>query len=944
MHRIKENALFLIDGSYILYRSYYGLRPLYTSDGTPTQATYGFCRTIKKLIDEFNPNQFVLVWDSRGKTFRSDVYEEYKATRQAPPSDLFIQKEQIQEFADAIGLFQISKTGYEADDLIASLVKQNKKGQSIIVGPDKDLFQLIKDKDVMVYDSFNDKLTDEDDFKNGRGFGPEKLRFYHSLLGDASDNIPGVKGIGKKGAENLVKEFDSLQDLYENLDKVKTDRLRNILQDGEEKALLSYKLFGLEAERLDLKKSDLKFDKNDWVNAAPIFKKLEFKSLLGGLEKTFGEKKVGQLLGEEKPKRKETQETIKFGTETKTTKDDWVCKVIETQEDLKDLISKIKKEKEFAFDTETEGLRPLQDGLLAISIAFSKKKSYYLPFVFQNGVKEKNASIFDVPTVCRPVLDKVEALKLLKPIFEDSRIKKIAHNAKFDLLSLVNDNIQVAGVEFDTLIAANLLREGDWQKINLKFLSQYYLDEKMTTFKDLLGKKYKSFGDVPLKEAAEYAAYDALQTYKLKFIFQRGLDKEKDLKKIFEKIEMPLMFVLIDMEKIGIKIDVDILKDLSKKVKAKLKTIHDKIIFDIENKNISKEVEEFNVNSPKQVEALLFDVLNLPVVKKSGKGKRSTDQEVLKELSEKHPIPGLILKYRELFKLLNTYIDPLQKDLSPRDGRIHTSFSQTMVATGRLSSSRPNLQNIPATPGYGVQIRSAFVAPRGRMFLSADYSQMELRVLAHMTKDENLIKAFNNDIDIHTQTASQLFDVSIKDVIHEQRQIGKRINFSIIYGLTPYGLSKDLGIKPSEAKEYIEKYFEQYPKVAKWIETTIKEAEGKGYVETWLARRRHLSGLKEKNRLLYEAAKRMATNTPIQGTSAEIMKLAMIDLYRVFETKKIDAKIVLQIHDELLIEYDSKKQQIVEEIVKKCLENVVKWEIPFKVSMRTGKNWGSITK
>ncbi len=962
MHRIKENALFLIDGSYILYRSYYGLRPLYTSDGTPTQAIYGFCRAIKTLIDKFDPKNLVLVWDSKGKTFRSEVYEQYKATRQVPPSDLFIQKDQIQEFAKLIGLFQVSKTGYEADDLIASLVEQNKKGQSIIVGPDKDLYQLITDEDVMIYDSFNDKMTDESDFRKERGFGPEKLRFYHSLLGDASDNIPGVKGIGKKGAEELVKKFDSLQDLYENLDKVKTERMRNALIENKDNALLSHKLFGLEAYKLDLKKSDLKFNKNNWINAAPIFRKLEFKRLLKDLEKSFGlgslafqliekgeDKKQEQEKIEVKKPRievssqiKEMQETIDFDNKTKMTKDDWTCKIITSQEDLKDLILKLKKEKEFAFDTETEGLKPLQHAVLGLSISFDKKKSYYLPFVYLNGNKEENKNIFAQE---KPVLDKGQTLKLLKPIFEDPKIKKIAQNAKFDCLSLVDDDIEVKGLNFDTLIAASLLREGDWQKINLKALSLRYLNEKMTTFKDLLGKKYKTFADIPLKEAAEYASHDSLQTYKLKFILSKDLDKQKRLKNIFEKLEMPLSFVLIDMEKTGIAIDLDILKELSKKVRSRLNSMHDKIIEAIKsNIDSNKFKEEFNLNSSKQVEYLLFDVLQLPVIKKSGKGQRSTDQEVLSKLGEQHPIPNLILKYRELFKLLNTYIDPLQKDVNPKTKRIHTSFSQTMVVTGRLSSSNPNLQNIPATPGYGMEIRSAFVAPKGRSFLSADYSQMELRVLAHMSKDKNLCDAFKNDIDIHTQTSAQLFNVPVDKVTNEQRQVGKRINFSIIYGLTPYGLSKDLNIKPSDAKEYIDKYFEQYPKVAQWIEKTVKEAKKNGYVETWMGRKRYLPGLMEKNRMLYEAAKRMATNSPVQGTSAEIIKLAMIELHRAFETKKIDAKIVLQIHDELLIEYDSKKQQIVEKMVKECLENVVKWEIPFKVTIRTGNNWQQVSK
>ncbi|MFH1644584.1 MAG: DNA polymerase I [bacterium] len=566
-----------------------------------------------------------------------------------------------------------------------------------------------------------------------------------------------------------------------------------------------------------------------------------------------------------------------------------------------------------------------------------------MPFTYTNGAKEKNAEIFEVKEEV-VILDKEKTLEKLKSIFKNSNIKKILHHAKFDLLALSTESIEVDGVVFDTLLAANLLRwEEEWQKISLKSLSVRYLNERMTTYKELLGKKYKTFDAVPLKEAAEYAAHDALQTFKLESILSKDLDKDKKLKDIFEKIELPLMFVLFDMEKTGIKVDVEVLKELSKKVERKLKTIHEKITEAI--KYGSKDYkEDFNVNSPQQVEKLLFDDLKLPVIKKSSKGHRSTDQEVLEKLSEHHPIPVLILHYRELFKLLNTYIDPLQKMINPKTGRVHTSFSQTMVATGRLSSSEPNLQNIPATKGYGMQIRSAFVAPRGREFLSADYSQMELRVLAHITKDKNLKKAFIDDIDIHAQTAAQLFNVALENVTNEQRQIGKRINFSIIYGLTPFGLAKDLNIKPGEAKEYIEKYFEQYPGVLKWIEKTEKEAQKNGYVETLMGRRRYIPELKEKNRLLYEAGKRMAINSPIQGTSAEIIKIAMIDLYRAFETKKIDAKILLQIHDELLIEYDSKKEEIVKKIVKNCLEDVIKWDVPLKISMRTGKNWEKVSK
>jgi len=944
MHRIEKDALFLIDGSYILYRSYYGLRPLYTSDGTPTQATYGFCRTIKKLMDEFEPTQIVLVWDSKGPTFRTKVFAEYKATREAPPSDLFIQKEQIQQIAKAIGLCQAEKSGYEADDLIASLTKDNKNHQTIIVGPDKDLYQLLSGKNVMIYDSFKNVLTDEDDFKKDRGFPPSKLQFYHSLLGDATDNIPGVKGIGKKGATDLVKQFDSLKDLYKNLDKVKSEKTKRLLQENKEDAFLSYDLFGLEPVKLSLKKKDRAFDKDNWINAAPLFKELEFETLLKELEKNFGEQVQEALSKPTSKKGKEVQQSIDFSATIEDKRSNWTCKIIGSYDDLKKLIEKIKEKKLFSLDTETTGLKPLQDDLVGLSIALDKKTGYFIPLPNMELETEQQGKLpfANNDGVASSGFKRQKVIEMLKPVLENSRIKKILHHSKFDQLALYSAGIELQGVEFDTLLAANLLRK-EWQKINLKELSSRYLNEKMTTFKDLLGRQYKNFSQVPLEKAAKYAAHDALQTHKLQSILQKDINKEKKLKKIFETLEMPLMHVLFEMEKIGIEVDVSVLKGLASKVNRKLKSMEGKITAAIKHGS-KKKREEFNVNSPKQVERLLFDDLKLPVVKKSGKGQRSTDQEVLNELSKLHPIPGLILKYRELFKLQNTYIEPLQKEVNPNTGRVHTSFSQTMVATGRLSSSNPNLQNVPATPGYGLKIRSAFVAPRGRYFLSADYSQMELRVLAHMTKDKNLTQAFIEEKDIHTQTAAQLLDVDEKNVSHEQRQIGKRINFSIIYGLTPYGLAKDLGIKPSEAKTYIEKYFEQYPKVAEFIENVVKNAKKDGFVETLMGRRRYIPGLKEKNRMLYEASKRIAVNTPVQGSSAEIMKMAMIDLAKAFESKKLNASIILQIHDELLIEFDKKDEETVEKVVKKSLENVVKWEIPFKITARIGKNWEKVTK
>lgn len=905
MNRIKPDSIFLIDGSSILYRSYYGLRPLHTSSGAPTQATYGFCRAIKKLIDDYDPKNIVIAWDSKGKTFRKEMFSEYKATRQAAPSDLFTQKEDIVKFANLIKINQISKKGYEADDLIYSIVKKYKTKNFVIIGPDKDLHQLISDN-VLILDPLKKEIIDENEFKKRKGFGPEKLAFYHSIVGDSSDNIPGVKGIGKKGATDLVKKFDSLKDLYQNIDKVKKERTRNLLLDSKDNAFLSLELFKLKKTDFPSKISDFKFNKENWSNANSLFIELEFKSLVKG--------SVSQTSF--------IEETNKKSTKNKP----WKCHIIRSKKDLEELVEKIKTKKQVAIDTETTGLFPLEDKLVGISLSFDTKNSYYIPLYHEE----------------EETIDIKAALKSLDTIFKSKSIKKILHNTKFDQLAIAHYGSEINNITFDTLIAANLLRK-EWSKIGLKKLSISYLSEEMKSFKDVLGKSYENFSQVPISQAATYAAHDALQTFKLSKILSKDLNKEKKLKKIFETIEMPLSQVLFEMEKEGIALDTEILKTLKTSVNRKLSNIEKKIFAAIEHKKI-KTQEDINLNSPKQIEVLLFDELKLPVIKKSSKGKRSTDQEVLRKLREHHPIPGLILQHRELFKLKSTYIEALPSFVNNETKRIHTSFSQTMVATGRLSSSSPNLQNIPASGEIGIKIREAFIAKRGKQFISADYSQIELRVLAQITKDKNLIEAFLHNEDIHSKTAAQIFEVDIKKVTHEQRQIGKRINFSIIYGQTPYGLSKELGIKQSEAKNYIEKYFDQYPKVKEWISETVKSATKKGFAETMLGRKRYIPGLRERNRTIYEAAKRIATNSPIQGTSAELMKMAMINIRNSINKKKLESRILLQIHDELIIESPNSELETMKKLIKKEMESVANWKIPLTVDIRTGKNWAKITK
>jgi DNA polymerase-1 len=917
VHRIKKDALFIVDGSYLLYRSFYAIKPLYTSTGTPTQATYGFCRTIKKIIDTFDPSHIIIAWDSKGKSFRNDIYTEYKATRQKPPNELFVQKEDIFKFLDAIKMAQLAHEGYEADDIIAGLAKQFKDHQIVLVCPDKDMFQLLSEN-LLIFDPFKERLIDTTTFTIEHGFGPEKVPFYYALLGDTSDNIPGVSGIGKKTAQDLVTQFESLEDLYNNLDKVNKDRTRKLLTDQKEQAFLSLKLFTLNPPQYNQTLSSLAFDKSNWQFAATLFKSLEFSSMVNDIERRF----PGALQQIVAPTGPEVNTSI---FDQPASVDDWELVIVQDEQSLQKLINALQKTKICALDTETTGCLALIDQMVGISFAVDLKTAYYIPFKHHDAQQ----------------LDREKTLEQLKPFLEDPTYEFIMHHAKFDQLVLWNHGIQVFPIKFDTLLAANLVRK-EWQKINLKDLSALYLHEPMQKFKDVLGK-YKTFDQVPLENAARYGAHDSLQTFKIKSVIEKELEKEASLKKIFYDIEMPFYWVLVRMEQIGITLQPEVLARINTDVVNDLTLIEKKIFGAIEEKHAIKP-EEFNLNSPKQIERLLFDDLGLPVVKKSDKGQRSTDQEVLEELSAMHPVPGLILQHRELSKLKNTYLDPLPGYINPKTGRVHTSYSQTMVATGRLSSTDPNMQNIPASEGYGLQIRSAFVTPQGKVLMSADYSQIELRVLAFLSKDPTLMSVFAHNQDIHTQTAAQLFGVPLDNVTSEQRQLGKRINFSVMYGMSPYGLAKDLDIKQSEAKEYIEKYFAKYTSVAAWMEKTVQQAIIDGYVQTLFGHRRYIPELREKNKTIFESGRRMAINTPVQGTQADIMKIAMINIDKQIINKNLQARMILQIHDEIIIEMPESEIETIESLIRREMETVVNWDVPLKVTIRTGKNWGEITK
>ena len=903
-----KKTVFLIDGSSFLYRAYYGVRPLHTAKGIPVQAVYSFCRMIKKIMDTFGPQYLAIVWDSKGKTTRHEMYENYKATRQAAPSDIFEQKNYIVQFADLIGIKQIAKAGIEADDLLYTIAQEQKQqgNATILITSDKDMGQAIDDQKIMVFDPWKDQMFDQKEFEERMGIPIAKLPFYFALLGDTSDNIPGVRGIGDKGAAQLVGLFDSLDDLYQNLDKVTKERTKIALETHKENAFLSYKLFLLQMHPTGLALQDFAFDTHNWIKARPLFAELDFRTLLKDLD---------------------VLEKIEHGVQPSVAQKmvGYEFITIVSTDQLEHLCSSIKQKKLCAIDTETNGFHPLIANMcVGISFCVQEGTAYYLPFGHKNTQQ----------------LSQDYIVSMLKPLLADDSIKKIFHSAKFDREALHGIGLEVNGIIFDTLIAASLLAK-EWQRIGLKYLSEYYFNEPMLTYQEVVkDNKFKNFSYVPLDLATHYAAADAHQTFRLKPILEKEL-KEQKLIDLYYGIELPLADVLYDMEVEGIKIDTTFLANLGKKVAEEITAIVNEI-----GVLIGVPMEELNLNSPKQVEQLLFVKLQLPPQKKSAKRTGySTDQEVLDFLSTLHPVPALIMKYRELYKLKTTYIDALPEYINPHTKRIHTTFSQTTVATGRLASSDPNLQNIPTNSGgYGIEIRAAFIPKNNHIFLSADYSQIELRVLAYLSQDKNLIDAFLYNRDIHQETAAALFDVPLDQVSSQQRQIGKRINFSVLYGMTPFGLSQDLKIPFKDAKQYIDKYFAKYPEVGAWMEKVIVDTKHQGYVTTLWGKRRYISAIYEKNRSLYEEARRVAINTVAQGTAADIMKQGMLQLHQLFKDEKSGAQILLQIHDELVISVPEDHVEITQSKVKKVLESIVQWNVPLAVNIRTGKNWKEITK
>ena len=885
-------TIYLIDGNSYAYRAYYAIKELSTSGGVPTNAVYGFTNMLLKIIREKKPDGIAVSFDLPFPTKRHMLFEEYKAHRPETPRSLSGQMLHLRRMISAFNIKIFEMPGYEADDLIGTVSKILASGgiDIFIVTADKDMLQLV-DKRIKIYDPMKDRVLDEGYVKERFGVEPERIAEFMALTGDSVDNIPGVKGIGEKTAKELLSGVQSLEELLSKTDMIKKEKLRRLISENVDMVRLSHKLTAIDTSvPLEINKEEFRLREPDWPHLLSLFREFEFTSLMKLIPVESREGKY---------------------------------EIVSSPERLKEIISLIKSATagEFSFKIETAlggasaGSRnAIADTLVGIALLVEKNNAFYIPVSHLYS---------EVP----PQINKKDILEVLSPIFRDEQISKAGHNLKYDLAILKRDGVSVKGALFDTMMASYLLNPNR-PGYSLEEVALEYASMRKRTFLEVLAKR-GSFSEVPIEEAAFYAADDVGLSLELKEILFGKL-KEENLEKIYFEMEMPLLYVLVDMEEAGVKIDTNKMNDISKELERQLEGIQRRIYF--------LAGEEFNINSPKQLSRVLFQNLGFQPKKKTKTG-FSTGLSVLEELAEFHELPREILNYRSLSKLKTTYVDALPPLVNPDTARLHTSFNQAATATGRLSSSEPNLQNIPIRGEWGRRIREAFIAGEGNILLSADYSQIELRILAHLSQDEGLIEAFRRDLDIHTRTASELFGVPIEKVNSDMRRIAKTVNFGVIYGISPFGLSETLSITREDAKKYIEQYFDRHQGVKRYIELTLETVKEKGYATTLFGRKRPIPELRSQNSITRQQGERFAINAPIQGTAADIIKVAMINIWKSFKENGVVAKMILQVHDELLFELSLHELQIVKDVVKKEMEGVKELSVPIKVEIGFGKNW-----
>ena len=917
----KTDHFYLIDGSGYIFRAYYALPPLSRkSDGMPTGAVNGFCNMLFKLLEDSKskenkdkPTHFAVIFDSARKNFRNEIYSEYKANRSEAPDDLIPQFDFIRKSVEAFNLPSVELINYEADDLIATYSDQIvKKGAKVtIVSSDKDLMQLYK-KNVRIYDPMKNKFITEEDIDKKFGVKPDQIIDVQALAGDSSDNVPGVPGIGVKTAAELINQYGNLDNLLRNTKNIKQNKRRETLFENQDKAILSKKLVTLKKD-VPVTSEASKFLLKE-INKEKLYnflREMEFNRLLSSVISKYGDIEFTK-----------EQNITKNKTGEKINKKGYF--IIQTENDLKKWLKEAEEKGELAIDTETTSLDPHQASLVGISISTEIGKAGYIPI---GHLKGNN-------------LDENKVIKILKPILEDLSVKKIGQNIKFDFIILYHRGITMNAME-DTMLMSYVLDAGK-NRHNMDTLSEIHLNHKTILFKDLVGsgKKKINFSEVDINLAKDYAAEDADITFRLYKLFLTNL-KNENLSNIYNTFEKPLIKILALMEIDGIKIDINFLKSLSVKFEKKIKTL-EKEIFKIANK-------EFKIGSTKQLGEVMYNEMKISSLRKTKKGSFATSASVLEDLAFKgNKLPKLVLDWRQVAKLKNTYSDSLVEHVNPKTKRVHTSFLLAATTTGRLASSDPNLQNIPIKSDDGKDIRKAFTAKNNYSLISADYNQIEMRILADLADVKELKKAFINSEDIHSLTASQVFNIDIKKVNFDMRRKAKAINFGIIYGISQYGLAKQINVSNIEAADFLNSYFIKFPEIKDYMESTIKFCRKSGYVKNIFGRKTHITGINDKNYNIRNFQERAAINAPIQGSASEIMRMAMIRIKKKFEEiKNIDCKILLQIHDELIFESiksEVKKYSnlIKSEMVSVKESNLHSFSIPLLVDINIGNNWGDL--
>ena len=927
--QMNQKRLFLLDAYALIFRGYYAFikNPRINSKGLNTSAIMGFMNSLLEVIRKEKPNYLAVCFDKGGSQERFSIFPEYKANRDETPEAIRIAIPYIHKILDAMQIPIIEKEGYEADDIIGTLAKQAEQEgyTTFMVTPDKDYGQLVSENIFMYKPARGGKdieIWGIEEVKQNFGVNsPEQVIDLLGMMGDAVDNIPGFPGVGEKTAQKLIQEFGSIENLLQNTDKLK-GKLRENIENNAEKGLLSKRLARIILDvPVTFHKENFALSSPKMEEIIPIFEELEFRTMLGTLQKAFQQVNTSNTeynLFNISENSQNIQLSLFDNPETsqyKTIKDiEHSYYLIENKEDSYKLVSELLLQKEVCFDTETTSLNELEAELVGMAFSWEKHKGYYVLFPESKELTQ-------------------EILEIFRPFFENSSITKIGQNLKYDIKVLAKYNIQVFGNLFDTMIAHYLLNPDG--KHNMDILSENYLHYSPISIETLIGKKGKgqlSMRQVPPQEQKEYAVEDTDVTLQLKNIFEQQLQKY-NAEKLFSRIESPLVQVLADMELEGIRIDVPFLKSLSGDI--------EKDIFSLQQAVYEQAGEIFNLSSPKQLGDILFEKLKLiSKPKKTKTGQYATSEEILSELAPKHKIVANVLEYRQLQKLQSTYIDALPKEVNSTTGRVHTTYMQAVTATGRLSSNNPNLQNIPIRTERGQQIRKAFV-PRNEDYtlLSADYSQIELRVIAALSGEKNMIEAFLQNQDIHRSTAAKVFNVDIQSVTREQRSHAKTVNFGIIYGVSAFGLSNQTELSRSESKELIDTYYQTYPQLKVFIDKQIHFARENGYVETILGRRRYLPDINSRNQVVRGAAERNAVNAPIQGSAADIIKIAMINIYNLLKDNKLKTKMLLQVHDELIFDVPKNELDFVKPLIKKTMEEAYQFAVPLVVDLGIGKNW-----